>query len=374
MFIKYSVVKVYMEKRLSISISEIRAVQMIRDSYVIYLPKDWCEKNFIRKGSRVYIRGLGKRLMIEPITTETKTVEISIDDIDEETLRYILISLYILGYKSLRIYSKKNINIDERKKLRILLRHLKGFEIYEEGRNYIIIREVAEKSDLRSMLIKEFNSVSFLLSMLKDYAELLEEPNRPEEMHKRFDIDIEDVEELDTEIDDARLEIRRLYNKILTDLSIDPGVDQRILSMLISISNILERIGDHASESVKYILEKRFSVEDIKKLREVINEIMRHFIYVNNYLETVLKNIFDTKITEDVPDVKKIIADLSKIINVKKSFREKLLKELSFPDEIFRYHLIRIYDYLTDISEYLIDILVELSISETKYSEEISQG
>jgi hypothetical protein len=61
MFIKYSVVKVYMEKRLSISISEIRAVQMIRDSYVIYLPKDWCEKNFIRKGSRVYIRGLGKR-------------------------------------------------------------------------------------------------------------------------------------------------------------------------------------------------------------------------------------------------------------------------------------------------------------------------
>jgi hypothetical protein len=88
----------------------------------------------------------------------------------------------------------------------------------------------------------------------------------------------------------------------------------------------------------------------------------------------VLKNIFDTKITEDVPDVKKIITDLSKIINVKKSFREKLLKELSFPDEIFRYHLIRIYDYLTDISEYLIDILVELSISETKYSEEISQG
>jgi hypothetical protein len=125
---------------------------------------------------------------------------------------------------------------------------------------------------------------------------------------------------------------------------------------------------------VKYILEKRFSVEDIKKLREVINEIMRHFIYVNNYLEMVLKNIFDTKITGDVPDVKKIIADLSKIINVKKSFREKLLKELSFPDEIFRYHLIRIYDYLTDISEYLIDILVELSVSETKYSEEISQG
>jgi len=344
------------------NISEIRNVQEIKGSYTLYLPKEWCSINNITKGSRVIIKGSRRRLMIEPADKAEEKINLRIDEFDERSLKYILISLYVLGYKNIRLESKRNIDLRTRRDIRSILRLLKGYEIYEEGRNYVVIRETISRTDLEQLMRKEFNSLFFLLKLLREYVEKkVYAKERDSEDTKQF-TDM-DLEELDTEIDISRLEIRRIYSKILTDLSIDPGIDPRVLSNLIMISNILERIADHVVEALRIIMSKEFPETLSEKILEILDEVDKASIVINNYLDKLLKEIFDResqkRISEELEVTFKNLVDL---IETKKMFRERIRGGLS-ENPLFEYHITRVFDYMTDIAEYIIDIYAELYIS-----------
>ncbi|MGC9147876.1 MAG: hypothetical protein ACP5GI_00290 [Sulfolobales archaeon] len=345
------------------NISEIRSVQEIKGSYILYLPKEWCSINKISKGSRVIVKGSRKRLMIEAADKGEEIINLRIDDYDERSLRYSLISLYVLGYKNIRLESKRNIDLRTRREIRSILKFLRGYEIYEEGRNYVLIRESISRTDLEQLMRKEYNSLFFLLKLLRDLIE--------KKISKR-DIDIEDIkqftdldlEELDSEIDIARLEIKRIYSKILTDLSIDPGIDPRILSNIIMISNILERIADHVVEALRIIMSKDILEFKSGRTSEILDELDRASLVISNYLDKLLKEIFNINIGKEFSEeeVGSIIKSLADIIEAKRLFREKIREGLG-GNPLFEYHITRVFDYMTDIAEYLMDIYTELIIS-----------
>lgn len=356
--------------------TEIRTVQAIRGSYILYLPKDWCDRNSIAKGSRVYVRSLGRRLMIEPVSAPERVIEVSIDDLSREVLKYMMISFYVLGYRALRLYSRREIGVRERRYVREILRLLRSFEIYEEGRNYILVREVAETRDLSTMMMKEFNSVAFLIRVLRDYIGSLVEGRSSIDEGQGQTLSIEDIEELDTEVDITRLEIKRIYSKILTDLSIDPGVDQRVLSSLVMIGNILERIGDHTVEALRILVEGEVGRGTLAALTHVIEDLEKSSTTVNNYLELILKSLFVDREGLYI-DTSTVVKNLAEIIDLKRSFREKIRGVSGGVDELFVYHITRIFDYITDIAEYLIDISTEITLSiekQEKKRREVSQG
>lgn len=344
-------------------IYEIRAIQEIKSSYILYLPKKWCVDNKISKGSKVLIKSSGRRLVIEALDREEEIVYVKIDDFDEKTLRYILISLYVLGYRYVRLESKRIIDLKIRREIRKILRLLKSFEIYEEGKNFILMREVAEKSDLRILVSREFNSVFYLINTLREL--LREREIESKEVSKDLEEMSElDLDELDTEIDIARLEIRRIHSRITDDLRAAPNIDPKTLFNLTMISNILERIGDHATESLRILLERRNTINiESGRYSETIEEIDKVSALISNYLNRLLDVVFGKTKELEEKELSRIIRELVDIIEAKKEFRERIRRVMG-GDPLLSYHITRIFDYITDIAEYLIDMYVEKFIVE----------
>lgn len=344
-------------------ISEIRSIQEIRSSYILYLPKEWCRENNIGRGSKIIIKGRSRRLMLEPLTEGLRTQEIHIEEFNITTLKYILISLYVMGHRSIRLIFKRNLSSKDRRRIREILKILRNFEIYEDGRNYIVIRDLGGASDIKSAMMKEFNSAFNLVRLLKETSmSLLSGDNnmRSEELAELLD----SLEELDTEIDMSRMEVKRLYSKILDDLSIDPGIDHKILSNLIVIGNILERIGDHAILALRILLEKKRIPREIVK---ILDHIERTENIIARELDTILRNIPESKSEDLKTRLNTTLKELAEIIELKKSLREVASLNSDESGQMIIYHVVRIFDYLTDIAEYIIDMLVEISVSSSHY-------
>ncbi|MEZ0290878.1 MAG: PhoU domain-containing protein [Sulfolobales archaeon] len=338
-------------------ISEVRIVQEIRDSYVIYLPKEWCKNNNITRGSKILLKGRDKRLSLEPLVEEDKIHDIFLEDFNERIVKYVLISLYVLGHRSIRLIFKRPIATKDRRVLKNILRLLKGFEIYEEGKNYFIIREISGLSELRHAILKEFNTV---LNLIETLEEILSTYNERLEDIKIQDI-LDSLEELDTEIDISRLEIKRLFNKILEDLSLDPGIDHKILTGLVFISSILERIGDHIVSVIRIVGEKNIRSQDL-------SDSLKYIKKTSNVISRDLDIIFRALQSEDYSKYLKerlilLLEELTEIIDLKSKFREEIYSNIGVDKELLSYHIMRVFDYLTDIAEYLIDILIEIYVS-----------
>lgn len=321
------------------SFREERRVQEIGGSYVVYLPKDWCREYGISKGSRLVVKRSGSRLVLELSGPPTIKVysEISLDSVDLNLLGHTLIALYVAGAEQIKLVSRKQIAWNLRREIVSLLKNLPGFGIFDEGRNFVVLREVRRSPEMENLLRRAANgSRNILEKVIESYE------------GQRWD---EDLEDLDSEIDAVKREAERAFNLMLRDP--DPGragTSLAISYIVVQIVRLMERISDHLTSLQS--LGEELDLEDVSRTSRILGEIYRYYTVVTQLAVSGLEE--DGRARRE--GLEEAMRDLVKIIEGKRRFHN-IIESQNFSRDIAAYHLSRIYDYITDIAEYLVDLI-----------------
>lgn len=324
--------------------SEVRTLQKVGGSLALYLPKEWCEANNVSKGSKVNLRYTDDFICIDVDRPgRVRNVVVDVAPLLEGELKYVLISLYILGYDYVKFVSSRKINLPLRRYLTSSLKYTPDFKIVDEGDNFITIKRVGEAEDLVKALTREFNAVS---TVFRYASEALEVGN---DLWSYYDA----IEELDTEVDRARVEVERTAYKLTERPYLNPLRLRYIISSVI-ISKLLERLADHIALFIN-------ELESVgKELREDALQLLEELSSRYEELKKVFDEYYLERISLKMDEIAPVISKLVYIIEGKKAFREVPAKVFHKPvNELLIYHVIRIYDYITDIAEVLVNILLD---------------
>lgn len=329
---------IHMEPKLH----EERRVQEIRGSYILYLPKDWCRDLGIGRGSRLLIRRSGSKLIVEPSETERFRVyaDIDIENMDERSLFHILVSLYIAGAEQIKLTSRKPLSSDVRRMIISYLRYIPGFGVFDEARNYMVLREVRRSTDLGIIARRIANNSRILFEKVIS----LYSGSEPQD---------EDLEELDNEIDAIRREAERLFNTMLINLSVgeEAGGLQRAY-ILVQIVRLLERISDHLVALAS--IASSTLPNDREKIYGVLSSIYEYYRDIDRLIEFDHVSRGGEKLKNLAEDAREIIARLVLLID-RKGIIHSTISSARIGSDIASYHIMRIYDYITDIAEYMLN-------------------
>ncbi|MEL9997231.1 MAG: phosphate uptake regulator PhoU [Sulfolobales archaeon] len=326
--------------------SEVRTLQRVGSSLAIYLPKEWCELNKLSKGSKVILRYSDNFLCLE-LEELSKSVrkELTFDvtSLSEDVLKYLIISLYIIGYDFIKLISRKKISLPLRRYLLSMLRYTSKYEVVEEGENYIVISGVGGTDNVVDALRREFNAVS---TVFKYAIEALE--GGPKTLDEYYDA----MDELDDEVDKTQIEVERAAYKLIERPFINSELIHIIPATIISI--YLERLSDHL---VLIVRELPRDFPNISKLITYLREFNKNYIALYEVFNKIITKSYSTT------EINGILEWLIRIIESKRIMREELTKTFQERGhELITYHVVRIYGLLTDIAEVLVDMLTETFI------------
>lgn len=247
---------------------ESRKVQITGGStYIVSLPKSWINERGIKAGDPLWVTNLqdGGLLLSQKLkgdrVTKKKVLEME-DEIEEHLIRK-LIGMYLAGYNTIEIKSKK-IDPKMRRAIRDFTKMVVGPEIIDENSKCVVLQdlinpaEFSQKKGLRRMYM-------LVKSMHKDAITALRK------MEKNL---AKDVILRDGDVDRLHWMIAKQYNLILNDTEIakNIGVSSEKSLNLMLISRIIERIGDHAAKIAESILLLDGMNIDDKIVREIANE------------------------------------------------------------------------------------------------------
>ncbi len=330
---------------MSMSLQEERRIQEVRGSYILYLPKEWCKDLNLGKGSRILIRRVGSKLVIEPSEAPRIKLysDVDLDEIGEGSMYHMLISLYISGAEQIKIVSKKQLSGEVKKMISTYIKHMPGFSIFDEAKNFIILREVRRGSELNTVVRRIIlNARSLFEYVIRIYS-----GERAEE----------DLEELDSEIDAIRREAERVFNIMLTSPGLDG--DSKILQksyIMVQIARVIERISDHLVAIAQYT---ESSESDRAKIYSMLSNIYGYYTMIE---ELIKQNLQEEEVGRKGREpLRRVISRLVDLIESKKKIHE-MVAEAGLERDITAYHIMRIYDYITDITEYVLDMIVVSSL------------
>ncbi len=325
--------------------SELRTLQKVGSSLAIYIPKEWCESNKLTKGSKVTLRYTDNFLCIdleEVGNRKSKVVTFDITPLPEDELKYLIVSLYVIGYHRVKLVSHKKISLPLRRFILSVLRYTPKYSVVEEGENYMVIEEIGGVEDILEALKREFNSVT---TVFKYTIEAFEGD------HKTLSDYYESINELDDEVDKAQVEVERAAYKLIERPLTSMGKVRYIISAAV-ISTLLERLSDHLVLLVKEVSD---GFANTQKILTYLQEF-------NNVYKTVLKVV--EKITEngyDASNIQNTLSSLIQIIERKRAVRESISKAIYGKGyEVITYHVIRIYGIIADIAEVLVNLLMSI--------------
>lgn len=329
--------------------SEVRALQKVGGSLAVYLPREWCDMNKLEKGSKVNIRYTNDFLCIDiDKPSEIKGASIDVSSLLESDLKYILISLYILGYDHVKLTFGRRISLPLRRYVISSLRYTPEYRVVDEGDNFITLKRVAEGGDLIKALRHEFNSVltmfRYVLESLQDGKDLISY--------------VDAIEELDDEVDRARVEVERAAYKLTERPYLNVSMIRYVIPSVM-ISKYLERIADHLVSLMDEIGKITNSIN-----KEVMLELLRELNVKYDELKKLFEEYYFSEIHLKKGDIISIVSKLIYIIENKKGFKDAILSRVSTSHSgLLSYHIIRIYDYFTDIAEALINALIDRTMS-----------
>ncbi|HIE34094.1 MAG TPA: phosphate uptake regulator PhoU [Candidatus Altiarchaeales archaeon] len=215
-----------------------RKIQLTGEStYTISLPKKWVRRNGLKKGDSLQIEEEGDELIIRVEKEKEKSGSIEIKNEDKKALSRILITRYIQGYNSIDFTSKKFIEPEKKKHLKIVSNYLIGMEPFGETSKEIVFRMLMQESGDLISTIDRMHEMSF--SSLRSIIEGLKNPDKINENFLRSVIEGDD-------------EIDKFYFLVLRQLSNKYGPDA---TAWVQIVKSIERLSDHIERIARHTLE-----------------------------------------------------------------------------------------------------------------------
>jgi phosphate uptake regulator len=279
---------------------ETRRVFRIRESYAVFLPKAWCEKNSIGERSEVNVMWEEDVVVVRPARPRSFTARVSSPDMD--TLVKLLMAALVSGYDEVRL-EVRGLDLELRHKIMSVARGLYMLPM-EEGPDYIVFKVEDVKFDREKLIARMVSTLAFMIDHLVTAPK----------------VNPALLESVDDEVDRYRHMIERLCHKYPTGLC----------ASYVQLARYVERAADHIVELARLEPPR----ELIGALRDAVAEFVR---------------------SSSADDLRSVFA----FIEATKKTRF-LLQQLA-RDEITMLHADRVVDYLTNAAEVYIDMLTRRS-------------
>lgn len=157
-------------------------------SHTVSLPKEWLDKNNLKRGDLIYLHENGeKELLITPhlmqeTPQEIKEITISIDKKEIDTIQREITSAYINNYHLINIAGE---NLSEHlKDIRNIIQDFVALEVVEQTNKRIVVKDLLNLDDVSiDKTIKRMDMV--VRSMLQDSKGSVEKPELDESIRFR---------------------------------------------------------------------------------------------------------------------------------------------------------------------------------------------
>ncbi len=276
---------------------ETRRVFKIRESYAVFLPKQWCERNSVGERSEVNVMWEEDVVVIKPSRPKSFSAKVSAPDLN--VVVKLLMAALVSGYDEVRL-EVKGMDLQLRHKIVSAARGLYMLPI-EEGPDYVVLRVEDVKFDREKLIARMVSTLIFMID------HLITAPR----------VDAALLESVDDEVDRYRHMIERLCHKYPTSACVGH----------VQLARYVERAADHIVELAK--------LEPPKELAEALREAVAEFAK-----------------TSSAKDVKDVFAFIEMTDRVRFHIRQVA------KDEITMLHADRVLDYLANAAEIYIDMFV----------------
>lgn len=225
-----------------------RKLNQVRNSFYVYLPRNWCERFNLSKDSVVKIEqsteGILRILPPEFVVKDSQGVKFVIDEDNKESIVNLLIGSYIVGAGEIELEFGNNLDISTREEVSQWVRKLPGYEILDEHSQSIIISDTSEKQGVFPILRRQFSTAKFMLTSLVETMKT--------GAHK----EAERIIDRDEDVDRHRYFVERLCHLSLQN----PAYARRIEinppdALHFSLATkYIERIADHICGAIEQLL------------------------------------------------------------------------------------------------------------------------
>jgi len=243
----------------------IRRLQRIGSSILVSLPIEWVQANKLEKSDEVEIETGSNSISITPTggSRPPNQVVISYPISKQENISAYVTGAYLLGYDIIKISGRSTISVDDREKIRGLMRRLVGMEIVEEDASNVNVQFLLDATTLSpDKILKRMSSI--VLGMFRDTISCLTSDDRSV---------LQTMTSRDDEIDRQYFLLVRLIRSAMVDKKLATALNLGNIDILDYrvAANLLETAGDIITDLAHSISELPKS--DMKKLYDAAKEI-----------------------------------------------------------------------------------------------------
>jgi phosphate uptake regulator len=330
-----------------------RKLNQVRNSFYVYLPRQWCESYGLTKESEVRIQQTAEgTLLIMPPGIEPKAgsvFEYQVDDENKTSIDSLLIGAYIVGVGGLELNFAESLDIGTRENISRWIRRLPGFEILEEHRRSITVSDTSEKQVIIPVLRRQFATTKYMLNGILRAME----PGQLEVATRIVD--------RDEDVDRHRYFVERLCHLALQDPAYARKIEitpQDCLHFSLA-AKYVERIADHICAVSNEIFQ-------IKSITNTTKKVAKELVELYNITTKTFFGVDGSEKTHDNfgKDTKEAFAalDMAKSISQKIEKMESSKKGLDPHMVLLLLHFERIASYCADIAEVAVNRIIEARI------------
>ncbi|MDE1812417.1 MAG: phosphate uptake regulator PhoU [Thaumarchaeota archaeon] len=243
----------------------IRRLQRIGSSILVSLPIEWVQANKLEKSDEVEIETGSNSISLTPTggSRPPNEVVISYPISKQENISAYVTGAYLLGFDIIKISGRSTISVDDREKIRGLMRRLVGMEIVEEDASNVNVQFLLDATTLSpDKILKRMSSI--VLGMFRDTISCLTSDDRSV---------LQTMTSRDDEIDRQYFLLVRLIRSAMVDKKLATALNLGNIDILDYrvAANLLETAGDIITDLAHSISELPKS--DMKKLYDAAKEI-----------------------------------------------------------------------------------------------------
>lgn len=329
-----------------------RKLNKVRNSYYVYLPKEWCVKFNLNEKSEIKIQqnSEGTLTIFPPHFGAKSSDDITFDvaDVGSDAIESILIGSYIVGTRKIVFKFSDTIDMETRETISRWIRRLPGFEIFEEQSSRLTISDTSEKQVVLPVLKRQFATTKYMLNGLVSLLKGADSQDAPR------------IIDRDEDVDRHRYFVERLCHLALQNPSYARRIDITPADCLhFSLAaKYVERIADHICGATNEIAEMESAELVIMRVSESLKDIYdkttRTFFSIDG-------SRTKEPITSESKEAFEVLEAANRIAN-KLARHGSSKRGTDSHAVLLTMHLERIASYCADIGEVAVNRIIESNV------------
>ena len=256
-----------------------KLIKFGNSSFIISIPKEWIDKNGLKKGDIVYLEDNIDHLVLtlkDKKKPTCKKITISLANKEVDDLRREFTSAYINNYSEIILEGK-----NERKRSELINKIIQekvGIEIVEQNDTQTVIKDILDLDAVSfEKITRRLDNV--IRSMFEDVISALKMESFKEWTAK-------EINQADIEVNKLYFLIWKIVRKCQEEprLSIGLKVTPKELSDTQWLSLHIEYIGDNLKRLAKLLISTKMNAESRKKILELTSSFEKYYLEaINSY-------------------------------------------------------------------------------------------